>query len=254
MKNKFNYYVPIILDFKWKLIYILLSFILFFCVCLDSWEYLISFELTEILKNNPKLKTLVYTKITEGQLLIYLIALQYSILMIIPVFVLYIILFINSGLYKKESLFLLILLLLLILIIYIYFLFNHYYFFPLICQDLLQYEYHNEIFNILLELRLDSMISIVDLIKLKIKIFFIFCFNFLFFIFMFIFLKNKKNFLFLIIQNKLFFYFLFFIYLLYFFEIEFYIFIFIFLIHFFFFELFFLIRLIYKAYYRNKVR
>lgn len=174
-----NFYSNFYTDIKWKLFYIFFSFLVTFVVCVDSWEYILNYEISFLIKSNLNISSqgFVFTKIAEGQTLIYLVSIFYSFVSTLLITILLISLFLIPALYKEEAVNLFINFLFFIILFIIIFFLNHYIIFPIVCQDLLQYKYSNPN-DFALSLRIEPLLSILDFIKMKFKILsLIYCIN-----------------------------------------------------------------------------
>lgn len=211
-------------DIKWKIFYIFFSFLFTFIMCVDSWEYILNFEIDSIknLKNVSTNQSFVFTKVTEGQSLIYLVSVFYAIIFTLNVVVIYFSLFLIPALYKEEILNnLLTLITLWFLFLFIYII-NHYIIFPILCKDLLQYKYSN-LNDFVMNLRVEPLLSILDFIQMKFKILTVlYCLN-LFWYILFWFGKRQSNLIKLLINYRFIILFLIIFTILFFFEAEIYV-------------------------------
>lgn len=215
-------------DIKWKIFYILFSFLLTFIVCVDSWEYILNFEIDFILSYNSKIQQaklnngFVITKIAEGQNLIYFVAIFYSFIFTIIIMLLFLSIFFIPALYKEEILNVFINFFILISLFIIIFFFNHNIIFPILCQDLLQYKYSN-LNDFVLSLRIEPLLSILDFIKIKFKLLSLLYIVNLYWYILFWFCKQNSKIIFFMIHFRFIIIFFIGLIIIFFFETEIYI-------------------------------
>lgn len=231
--HKYSYNIiniQIIHDIKWKIFYIIFSFLLTFIVCVDSWEYILNFEIDFLINSNTnfsnttnKLNTgFVLTKIEEGQALIYFVAFFYSFIFTIIIMLFFISIFVLPALYKEEILNLFINFFILIGLFGIIFFFNHNIIFPILCQDLLQYKYSN-LNDFVLSLRIEPLLSILDFVKIKLKLLSLLYAVTLYWYFLYWIGKQNKKFIYFIIHFRVIIIFFISLIIIFFFETEIYI-------------------------------
>ena len=233
-------------EFKWRIIYSFLTYFLTLIVCIDSWEYLLIFELTFLKDFSIISNSFIFSKLLDGQKLVYILSFYYSFLFSSCFIFLQICLFLIPGLFKSEIYNLFRYLIYFINLFFGYFL-NNFIFFPLICKDLLQYQYNN-LSDRILNINVEYLMNINDIIFLKIKISFLLTLllNTLYLIYR-LQLKNT-NVNFFILKNKKKIYILFLFSLFIFFENDFYLIFFFFILCILIFEYYFFLVLLLKKY------
>lgn len=205
-------------DLKFKVLYFFLSLFLLFLFVIDSWEYVISFDLNEIIQYNNILKKLISTHITDGQYLILVSCILYTFMLCFPIFLVFVSLMLIPALYTSEFFMIFAHFLAFFSSILLIFFGIHFIYLPLITRELLQYQFT----DISLNVQINTMINIKDLIDYKFK-FYIFGILFLAINNIFYYILNKNIIDFSVfLKYKVKFYFIFMFISCFFFEFEFY--------------------------------
>jgi Sec-independent protein secretion pathway component TatC len=218
------------IELKWRFFYIFLTYFFTFICCIDSWEYLLMFEVSFLKRIDVQITNLIYPNLTDGQSMIYLLSAYYAFFISSPFIFIQVLIFFGPGFFFEEIKFVTYFFLTFCLNFFGGIMANQFIFFPLIFKDLLQYQYLG-LNDRALEIKMEYLMNLKDILQLKIKTSFFlgFFFNLPFFIY---FLgKVSKTFFFLIMKLRKIFYFLSFIFFLFFYETDFYLF---FLFYFFF--------------------